>query len=47
MKLRRNAKIELLRAVLLPFVAGLALAYFLDPLCDRLEKWRDKLLTTL
>jgi len=29
----------LLRAVLLPFVAGLALAYFLDPLCDRLEKW--------
>jgi len=29
----------LLRGVLLPFVAGLALAYFLDPLCDRLEKW--------
>ena len=29
----------LLRTVLLPFVAGLALAYFLDPLCDRLEKW--------
>jgi predicted PurR-regulated permease PerM len=28
-----------LRAVLLPFVAGLALAYFLDPLCDRLERW--------
>jgi len=29
----------LLRGVLLPFVAGLALAYFLDPLCDRLERW--------
>ena len=29
----------LLRGVLLPFVAGLALAYFLDPICDRLEKW--------
>jgi predicted PurR-regulated permease PerM len=29
----------LLRGVLLPFVAGLALAYFLDPFCDRLERW--------
>ncbi|MCZ4280366.1 AI-2E family transporter [Kiloniella laminariae] len=27
-----------LRSVLLPFVAGMAVAYFLDPLCDRLEK---------
>jgi len=30
----------LLRGVLLPFVAGLAIAYFLDPFCDRLERWR-------
>lgn len=29
----------LLREVLLPFVAGMAVAYFLDPLADRLEKW--------
>jgi len=29
----------LLRGVLLPFVAGMALAYFLDPLCDKLERW--------
>lgn len=28
------------RGVLLPFVAGLAVAYLLDPLADRLEKWR-------
>ncbi len=28
----------LLRGMLLPFVAGLALAYFLDPLADRLER---------
>ncbi len=28
----------LLRGVLLPFVAGLAIAYFLDPLADRLER---------
>jgi len=27
------------RAILLPFVAGMALAYFLDPVADRLEKW--------
>ena len=25
--------------VLLPFVAGMALAYFLDPVADRLERW--------
>jgi predicted PurR-regulated permease PerM len=29
----------LLRSILLPFVAGLAVAYFLDPLCDRLQRW--------
>ncbi|MEW5727110.1 MAG: AI-2E family transporter, partial [Pseudomonadota bacterium] len=28
----------LLREVLLPFVAGMAIAYFLDPLADRLER---------
>ena len=28
----------LLREILFPFVAGFAIAYFLDPLCDRLEK---------
>lgn len=28
----------LLRGVMLPFVAGMALAFFLDPLADRLEK---------
>jgi predicted PurR-regulated permease PerM len=29
----------LLRDVLMPFAAGLVLAYLLDPLADRLEKW--------
>ena len=29
----------LLRAILLPFVAGMAVAYFLDPAADKLEKW--------
>jgi predicted PurR-regulated permease PerM len=28
----------LLKSILLPFVAGMAIAYLLDPLCDRLEK---------
>jgi predicted PurR-regulated permease PerM len=28
----------LLREILFPFVAGLAVAYFLDPVCDRLER---------
>jgi predicted PurR-regulated permease PerM len=28
-----------LRDILLPFVAGMAVAYFLDPMADRLEKW--------
>ena len=27
-----------LREILLPFVAGLALAYFLDPMADRIER---------
>ena len=27
----------LFRSILLPFVAGMAVAYFLDPICDRLE----------
>lgn len=27
-----------LRGVLLPFVAGMAVAYFLDPVCDRIER---------
>ena len=26
-------------SILLPFVAGMAVAYFLDPLADKLEKW--------
>ena len=29
--------VYLLRGILLPFVAGLAVAYFVDPVCDRLE----------
>jgi predicted PurR-regulated permease PerM len=33
------ALIWLLRDVLMPFAAGLVLAYLLDPLADRLEKW--------
>jgi len=27
------------RSILLPFVAGMALAYFLDPVADRLQRW--------
>jgi len=34
--------VYLLRAILLPFVAGMAVAYFLDPACDRLEKWMSR-----
>ena len=33
------ALIWLLSGVLLPFVAGLAAAYLLDPAADKLEKW--------
>jgi predicted PurR-regulated permease PerM len=32
--------IYLLRTILLPFVAGMAIAYFLDPACDKLERWK-------
>jgi predicted PurR-regulated permease PerM len=32
------ALVYLLNAVLLPFVAGMAVAYILDPVCDRLER---------
>ena len=32
--------VYLLRGVLLPFVAGMAVAYFLDPVVDRFETWR-------
>jgi len=31
-----------LRAILLPFVAGMAIAYFLDPACDKLERWMSR-----
>src|SRR6187551_1644434 len=34
--------IYVLRAILLPFVAGMAIAYFLDPACDWLEKWMSR-----
>jgi predicted PurR-regulated permease PerM len=38
----------LLREVLLPFVAGMAIAYFLDPLVERLEKpLRSRTMATL
>jgi predicted PurR-regulated permease PerM len=33
------AAVVLLREVLLPFVAGMVLAYLLDPLATRLERW--------
>lgn len=32
--------IWLLSAVLMPFVAGIAIAYLLNPLADRLQRWR-------
>ncbi len=32
------AALYLLREILLPFVAGMAVAYLFDPLCDRLER---------
>ena len=34
------AVLYLFRSVLLPFVAGMAIAYFLDPVCDKLEEWK-------
>lgn len=33
------AGLYVLKDILLPFVAGMALAYFLDPVADRLERW--------
>jgi predicted PurR-regulated permease PerM len=32
------ALLVLLKSILLPFVAGMAIAYLLDPVCDRLER---------
>jgi predicted PurR-regulated permease PerM len=32
------AGVWLLRDILLPFIVGMAIAYFMDPVCDRLEK---------
>jgi predicted PurR-regulated permease PerM len=43
----------LLRSILLPFVAGMAVAYLFDPLCDRLERrglsrtWATTLVTAV
>ncbi len=38
----------LVREVLLPFIAGMAVAYFLDPILDRLEKCRlSRLMATI
>src|SRR3546814_11904888 len=28
--------------MLLPFVAGMAVAYLLDPICDKLERWMSR-----
>ena len=33
------AVLVVFRAILLPFIAGMALAYLLDPIADRLEAW--------
>ena len=33
------AAVYLLRSILLPFVLGMAAAYFLDPVADRMERW--------
>ena len=35
----------LVREILLPFIAGMAVAYFLDPILDRMEKYRLSRLT--
>ena len=38
----------LFRTILLPFVAGMALAYFLDPVADRLQRWGlNRLMATI
>ncbi|ADE14842.1 protein of unknown function UPF0118 [Nitrosococcus halophilus Nc 4] len=41
--------VYLLREILLPFVAGIAVAYLIDPLCDRLEDkgWSRTVATSL
>jgi predicted PurR-regulated permease PerM len=40
--------LDLLRSILLPFVAGAAIAFFLDPLVDRLERLRvSRIVATL
>jgi predicted PurR-regulated permease PerM len=42
------AVVALLREVLLPFVAGMVLAYLLDPLANRIERLgMNRLLATL
>lgn len=33
------AALYVLRPILLPFVAGMAVAYFLDPVCSRIQAW--------
>ena len=38
--LAAGVAVWLLSGVMLPFVAGMAVAYFLDPIVDRLEAWR-------
>ncbi len=38
--LAAGVAVWLLSGVMLPFVAGMAVAYFLDPVTDRLEAWR-------
>lgn len=39
--------VYLLRGVLLPFVAGMAAAYLLDPICDCLERWMSRTWATV
>ena len=42
------ALLVLLKSILLPFVAGMAIAYLLDPVCDRLETMgRSRTLATI
>ena len=40
--------VALLREVLLPFVAGMVLAYLLNPIAQRMERWgMNRLIATL
>ena len=42
------AVVMLLREIMLPFIAGMVLAYLLDPLANRLERWgMNRLIATL